>query len=809
MVDNLVDAFGRTNVRELMEGYGSSTEMADPVLHFYESFLGEYDPTTRKKAGVYYTPDPVVKFIVKSVDEILQKDFGLAMGLADNTTITRKIPELIGRNQLNSRVEVKANGHKEYFLDFHKVQVLDPATGTGTFLLEVFRLIHSKFGNNPGIWQSYAKKDLIPRIHGFELLMASYSMAHLKLAMYLSQTGVDVDQRISVYLTNSLEEGIHEDHDIFAQWLSEESRQANRIKTESPVMVVIGNPPYSGESDNRSQWIMHLMEDYKKEPNSTNKLNERNPKWINDDYVKFLRFGQHFVDKNNQGIVAFICPHGFLDNPTFRGVRWSLLNSFDKIYTIDLHGNSKKKEVSPDGSKDENVFDIQQGVSINILVKTNRKSPNALAKVYHTDLYGTRQVKYDFLSNHSVGNMEFAELKLTPPMYYMVQKDFDLESEYIKGVKINELMPDPAPGFVTCHDQFAISITKSETILKIKQLINSIDKTEACRYYKLCTTSQWNYATTKKNLENTKWINDLTDINYRPFDKRFTIFTSDVCTHRRYDRAMRHFYNKNNLGLIFVRQNKSSQEYSYIFLTDKIFESSFLSNKTGEITYTSPLYLYPEIGQAGNLFGDNTPSLRATPLEKGNFEGRPVPNFDANLIGSIELSLSMRLDWGAGLGQGGQGEVFTPTDLLDYIYASLHSPSYRERFKEFLKIDFPRVSFEVSRVRFWELVGFGAKLRQLHLMENIGISQAVGYPISGNNIVEKLRYEDKRVWINATQYFDGVSQIAWDFYIGGYQPAQKWLKDRKGRELEFGDIIHYQSIIGILVETDRIMQAIG
>jgi type I restriction-modification system DNA methylase subunit len=359
IVDGLTDIFLHCNVEEILKNYGKDTKTEDPIIHFYETFLSEYDAALRKARGVWYTPAPVVGFIVRAVDEILKKDFDLPEGLADTSKTKIKV------DMQDKKVEQEV----------HRVQILDPATGTGTFLAEVVKHIHQKFAGMQGIWSNYVETHLLSRLNGFELLMASYAMAHLQLDLLLKETGFKStkEQRLRVYLTNSLEEYHPDTGTLFANWLSTEANEANRIKCDTPVMCVIGNPPYSGESANKGEWIMNLMEDYKKEPGGKQKLQERNPKWINDDYVKFLRYGQHFIEKNGSGILAFINPHGFLDNPTFRGMRWNLLKTFDKIYTIDLHGNSKKKEVCPDGSPDQNVFDIMQGVSINIFVKTGKK----------------------------------------------------------------------------------------------------------------------------------------------------------------------------------------------------------------------------------------------------------------------------------------------------------------------------------------------------------------------------------------------------------------------------------------------------
>lgn len=359
IVDGLVEIFLACNVEEILKNYGKSTKMEDPIIHFYETFLSEYDPKLRKARGVWYTPAPVVNFIVRAVDDILKTEFNLPQGLADTS---------------KTKIKVDVQG-KKIEQEVHRVQILDPATGTGTFLAEVVKHIHKKFEGQQGIWSNYVENHLLPRLNGFELLMASYAMAHLKLDLLLTETGytstgsAQANNRLRVYLTNSLEEHHQDSGTLFANWLSTEANEANRIKRDTPVMCVIGNPPYSGESANKDEWIKNLMEVYKKEPGGKEKLKERNPKWINDDYVKFIRFGSHLIEKNGEGILAFINPHGYLDNPTFRGMRWHLMKTYDKIYTIDLHGNAKKKETAPDGSIDQNVFDIMQGVSINIFVK--------------------------------------------------------------------------------------------------------------------------------------------------------------------------------------------------------------------------------------------------------------------------------------------------------------------------------------------------------------------------------------------------------------------------------------------------------
>lgn len=455
IVDSLVDIFLACNVEEILKDYGKSTKMENPIIHFYETFLSEYDPKLRKARGVWYTPAPVVNFIVRAVDDILKTEFGISEGLAD----TSKTKIRLETQNFNKKKQKYDTVEKEV----HKVQILDPATGTGTFLAEVIKHVHNKFEGQQGIWSNYVEKYLIPRLNGFELLMASYAMAHLQLDLLLKETGYKPtsDERLRVYLTNSLEESHPDTNTLFANWLSAEANEANRIKRDTPVMVVLGNPPYSGESANKGEWIMKLMEDYKKEPGGKVRLNEKNSKFINDDYVKFIRYGQHFIEKNGTGILAFINPHGFLDNPTFRGMRWNLLKTYDKIYTIDLHGNVKKKETAPDGSADVNVFDIEQGVSINFFIKTGKKKEDELGQIFHSDLFGKRDYKYDFLLENNLKSIDFNAVTPLENSFIFKQIDDTPFKKYNEGINPTELFKVNVMGFQTHRDHFCMDESKS------------------------------------------------------------------------------------------------------------------------------------------------------------------------------------------------------------------------------------------------------------------------------------------------------------------------------------------------------------
>ncbi len=741
IVDSLVEIFLACNVEEILKNYGKTTKMEDPIIHFYETFLSEYDPKLRKARGVWYTPAPVVNFIVRAVDDILKTEFDLPKGLADSS---------------KTKIQVDVQG-KKVEQEVHKVQILDPATGTGTFLAEVVKHIHQKFAGQQGIWSNYVETHLLPRLNGFELLMASYAMAHLQLDLLLTETGYKAtsNQRLRVYLTNSLEESHPDSGTLFANWLSTEANEANHIKRDTPVMCVIGNPPYSGESANKGDWIMKLMEDYKKEPGGKEKLKERNPKWINDDYVKFLRYGQHFIEKNGSGVLAFINPHGYLDNPTFRGMRWNLLKTYDKIYTIDLHGNAKKKETANDGSADQNVFDIQQGVSINLFVKTGKKKANELGKVFHFDLLGKRDIKYDFLLKNSIKNIAYKELQIIGPNYFFANKDFEEQISFETGFSVNELFIVNNVGIVTAKDSILIKENEED-------LINSISE---------------NYA-----IDIDKGA--IKTITYRPFDNKVVYYNTKIIERAR-EKVMQHFLFSKNIGLVIGRQGQvvGSMSWNLSFITNSIIDFN-LYYRGGGVLF--PLYLYPETNGQQTI---------------GQTSER-TPNLNADIVKEIAEKLGLTFTNEKETAKG----TFAPIDILDYIYAVLHSPTYREKYKEFLKIDFPRVPYPKDVKTFWQLVKLGGEIRQIHLLESTSVPTYVTqYPMNGNNEVVKIRYENGRVYINDEQYFGGVPLKAWEFYIGGYQPAQKWLKDRKGRKLEFDDILHYQQIIIALLETDRLM----
>jgi predicted helicase len=545
-------------------------------------------------------------------------------------------------------------------------------------------------------------------------------------------------------------------------------------------MCVIGNPPYSVSSTNKGKWIESLTSDYKKE------LNERNIQPLSDDYIKFIRYGQHFIEKNGSGILAYISNNSFIDGIIHRQMRKHLLESFDKIYILDLHGSTKKNETSIDGGKDENVFDIQQGVSINLFIKTGKKKKLELGKVWHFDLYGSRELKYENLSKNIINTINWEKLEYSSPNYFFTKKNFSEIASYEIGFKVDMLFKHNACGIVTARDGLVVQQHKNdlETVIKDFNLLDEV--TFRNKYNEKTDSRDWTYLNAKKDLENST----LQRIDYRPFDKRFIIYSSKSKGILSYPRneIMKHMIPSDNLGLLICKQ-QSTFDFQHIFITNTLSDKCSVSLQTKEATYHFPLYLYPDTnGQ--QTFGQTA---------------ERAPNLNPEIVNQIADKLGLTFTNEKKTTEN----IFAPIDILDYIYAVLHSPTYREKYKEFLRIDFPRIHYPKDKDTFWRLVKLGGEIRQIHLLESPTVEKYITqYPIDGDNVVIKPNYQNGKVYINDTQYFDNVPETAWDFYIGGYQPAQKWLKDRKHRKLEFDDILHYQKIIVALSETDRIMKEI-
>ncbi|XZF64069.1 MAG: type ISP restriction/modification enzyme [Gloeotrichia echinulata DVL01] len=564
-------------------------------------------------------------------------------------------------------------------------------------------------------------------------------------------------------------------------------------------MVVMGNPPYSGHSANNGTWISSLLKgkDTITEKVTSNyfevdgkPLGEKNPKWLNDDYVKFIRFAQWRIEQTGYGILAFITNHGFLDNPTFRGMRQSLMATFDDIYILDLHGNSKKKEQSPDGSKDENVFDIQQGVAISIFVKRQNDKKQA-ANIYHTDLYGLRDNKYGWLNSNSIDTTEWIQLNPQAPFYLFVRQNTDLLAEYEPGWKVTDIFPVNSVGIVTARDELTIQWSREEIWKTVIDFADLLPETARLKYRLGEDARDWKVELAQKDLRSHPYLATkeskpfrelLAPILYRPFDIRYTYYTGKSrgfhCMPR--GEVMRHMLAGENLGLISCRQQSQQSDWSLCGVTNSIIESCVVSNKTKEINYLFPLYLYPN---------PNNPKELEEPVR---------PNLSPAFLKDITAKL---------------GYTPTPETIFYYIYAIFHSPTYRTRYAEFLKIDFPRVPLTSNNQLFTQLAEYGEELVALHLMKSPKLNNPITQFVknNGNQIVDAghPKYTNGAVIINRKgDKFTGVPESVWNFYVGGYQVCQKWLKDRKGRQLSDEDIQHYQGIVVALQETIKLMDKI-
>ena len=798
LVDDLVQVLAQADMEAVLKDFGKRTAKEDPVVHFYETFLTAYDPKVREMRGVYYTPEPVVSYIVRSIDHLLRTRFNRPQGLMDANTL-----------------------------------VLDPAVGTATFLYMVINEIYNEITKQgqQGLWNDYVDNKLLPRIFGFELLMAPYAVAHLKLGLLLQETDYQfkTDQRLGIYLTNTLEEAIKHSETLFAQWITEEANAAAEIKRDKPIMVVLGNPPYSGIPANRSEverwvekgktyikrvfndprrWIEQIATKSRwvKEPNFIGKLlidyyevdgkplKEKNPKWLQDDYVKFIRFGQWRIERTGQGILGFITNHSYLDNPTFRGMRQSLMNTFTDIYILNLHGSSRRGEQAPSSIKDENVFDIQQGVAIAIFDKELGKT--GPATVHYANLWGMRgewpnpqeKTKYRALMETNVESTEWVELTPNSPFYLFVPLPGNLLAEYEKGWKVTDIFPVNGVGMTTARDHMVIDYEPQPLFERATIFRDSEDSNASlCERLNISQKLGWDITRARQMIRQEENLEQyIKPVLYRPFDARL-IFYHDSLVWRTVKQVMHHMLFGDNLGLISARSNKSS-EMNHFFCSRFIMET-----KCGESTTQSclfPLYLYPVEGEM-------------------QFESRHRrPNLNPEFVKDVSEKLGLKFIED---GKGDLKETFGPEDIFNYAYAVFHSPTYRTRYAEFLRIDFPRLPLTSDKEIFRALAAKGTKLVSLHLMESPLLNNFITrYSVADSNTVEKVNYDEnnQRVYINKTQYFEGVPLEVWDFHLGGYQVAQKWLKDRKGRTLTYDELTHYQKVIVALKETILLMVGI-
>jgi len=712
---------------------------ADPYIYFYETFLATYDSNLRKSKGVYYTPPQVVNFIIRAIDEILIHTFNLSNGLADS----------------------------------NKVTVLDFATGTGTFLLEVFKIILDNIpSENPEKRKMIIKDHILKNLYGFEYLIAPYTIAHLKLSQFLKENGYEFQDkdRLQVYLTNTLEPVDKQIKVAFMPQLSKETQAAQKVK-DTPILVITGNPPYSGHSKNNGVWINSEIRKYFTVDGKP--LGERNPKWLQDDYVKFFRFAQDKMDKAEQGIVGIITNHSFLDNPTFRGMRQSLMNTFDQLYFIDLHGNAKKKEKTPEGNRDQNVFDIEQGVAISILIKKKGLKKG----IFHTDFWGDRSSKFKLCLDNSFKTVDFSELIPNSPFYLFVPQNQELRKQYDNFWGLKDIFNINGVGITTAHDEFVINESKNELLKRFTEL-KKLERSASLLHHKFKVKEKqgWDILKGWDNLQKETDLNKfIVPINYRIFDKRY-IFYDDKLVWRTVKNVMLNIQDQ-NIALIVGRagQNVGSDIWDLSFITDSISDINIFYRGGGLLL---PLYILKN-GVEKTFFGVSEPQAPYgnQKIENGFIK---TENFKPEFRKFIDAKYNKH---------------YTPEQILGYIYAILHSETYRTKYAEFLKSDFPRILFTDSQKTFEKISDLGFELVEKHLMKKqFAFKELAGlgnYPVAGDNIVlkpefriEKIGNEVRpRLYINQTQYFETVPEEVYNFYIGGYQVLDKYLKDRKGRSI--------------------------
>lgn len=703
----------------------------DPFIYFYEDYLKAYDAATRKSRGVYYTPPPIVNFIVRAVDDILKESFKIPDGLADNKRVT----------------------------------VLDFACGTGTFLLETFQRIFDNIGGpDSGRADLIVRDHLLKNLFGFEYLIAPYTIAHLKLSQYLKDQNHPLkdDERLQVFLTNTLEP-IHPEPNFLLPAITAEAEAAQAVK-DQPILVITGNPPYSGHSKNKGAWITAAIDGYKftleavESGREINKpLGERNPKWLNDDYVKFIRFAQLKMDAVSEGVVGIITNHSWLDNPTFRGMRQSLMRSFEQIYVLDLHGSVKKKERAPDGSKDENVFDIEQGVAISIFVKRTGLDRG----VWRGDLWGKRLKKYEATAEGTLKDVDWLTLVPASPFYLFARQDAALRDEYEAERRLTEIFPTNVLGFQTHRDAFAFSFTEAEMKRKLKELADStISDDELARRYGLKSNRDWSFpdarSAARKGAATPPQV-----VAYRPFDDRWSEFSGLTMDYPRRE-LLDHVAGRRNYCLLVPRQiGIATWRHGFVATTPA--ESCLVSSDTKSQNYVFPVRTF----RVGNETRENL-----------------SPDFRTFIDARYE-------------------HHYTPEEILGYIYAILYAPTYRTRYAEFLRIDFPRVPFPQAADDFDKLSELGWELLQAHLLRELPRKGLANFNGKGDYAVEAVRYSpaEQAISINKTQSFKPVPQAVWDFHIGGYQVLDKYLKSRKGRNLSLDEINHVAAIADSLAFT--------
>ena len=752
IIDDIADVLAAADLDRILHEFDHAGRGRDPIVHFYETFLSAYDPRLREQRGVYYTPEPVVRYIVRSIHELLEDKFSLPDGIADSA-----------------------------------VTLLDPAAGTLTFPAEAIRLAVSehnrKYGS--GDLHHFLKDQILKKFYAFELLMAPYAVGHLKMSFLLDELGCPLnnDDRFQLYLTNTLNmEDLYLSDVPGLSSLSEESHEAAKIK-QDPILVILGNPPYSGMSANSNEWTEHLLktdmdgaQSYYTVDNQP--LKEKNPKWLQDDYVKFLRFAQWKVQRAGRGVVGMITNHGYLDNPTFRGMRQSLMKTFNEIYVLNLHGSALKKEKTPEGGKDENVFDIRPGVAVVLLVKQQGREG---CTVKQADLYGTREQKYAWLDEHQFSSTDFQEVHPATPWYFFTQNGVDALLDYQNCPRIDQIFPRNSVGIVTSRDELVIDENKDDLRNRVNQLVypnlpDNLLKTA----YNIKENAHWSLEKARAGVRKPEEIEfSFTRILYRPFDSRW-IFYHDAFLERPRREIMRHMLQGENLALITVRRIPSNKEAKYFFISNQIIVNGTIRSDNQSIDSIFPLYLYPSSPEGG-LLGDS-------------FSGR-TPNLDPQLVARLTAAY---------------GQKPSPEAVLYYIYGVFYSTLYRQKYSEALRIDFPRVPFTCNFDVFCQVAALGKRLVELHLLKSSELNPPLARYQGGgsDDTVEKVDYdpESGRVMINSSKYFEGIPAEVWQYQIGGYQVLSKYLKDRRG--LPMNDPVRYVRIATALAKTIELQNEI-
>jgi hypothetical protein len=741
IVDEISQVLEKADIASILKEFRVTRWEDDPVIHFYETFLATYNPKERERLGVYYTPLPIVSYITKSVHRLLKDRFKKPEGLA-----TRD------------------------------VTILDPAAGTLTFVVQAIKQVKNELEKRKkqGLIQSYIREHIIPNFRAFEILMAPYTVGHFKVSMILKDLGYifKENERFQFYLTNTLE--IKEPKQIsFLIDLAREGQEAKKIKEEIPILVVLGNPPYSVSSENKSEFIEKLMDDYKEDVRS-----EKNIQPLSDDYIKFIRFAHWKIDQAGNGILAFITNNSYLSGVIHRGMRRKLLEAFDEIYIFNLHGSSRIGEKTPEGGKDENVFDIQQGVTIALYAK--HEKPLKEKKIYYTDLWGMRKKKYDYLLKHDIKTTKWQKLKPREPYYFFVPKDFALEEEYEKFWKITNILENFKTGAATHRDHFVVGFTNTELVQRLGVFTGPLSDETIQKTLKLKDTRDWSLRESRKKAKKENLKEKIIPYAYRAFDIRLICYSNLLIEFDRYD-LMKHFIEK-NIGLVTTKI-LSRLPFRHVFVTDHIGDNSFISNRTKEKNYFFPLYLYPD-------------KTKERIFRQEEFEEDRIPNFNSDFLQSLKECL---------------GKEPIPEDIFYYIYAVLYSPAYRKRYEEFLKIDFPRIPLPKDYKLFKTKSHLGKELVDFHLLRHPSLNKTeIGFPESGTDIVEKVIYDEKfqRIYINKNQYFEDIPDEVWHYRIGSYQVMDKYLKDRKGRKLSLDEISHYMKVEKAIRSTIKIQKKI-